>query len=224
MKALYLIPGLGADRRVFKFLDLSQYSCHHISWIDPLPDESIEHYAGRLVAQIKSTNPILVGVSFGGMIAVEISKQISIEKVILISSARTGRDIPVYLRLFGRLSIHKVLPARWLKKANHVLYYFFDVKMAEEKRLLSEIIRDTDQKFMKWAIDKIVRWKNNIIPSSAILIHGSADRLFPASKADIIIPDGGHFMIVSNAKEVSEHIKRIIYPSSEVGATEESPC
>lgn len=210
MKALYLIPGLGADRRVFKFLDLSGYSCHHISWIDPLPDESIEHYAGRLVTQIKSTNPILVGVSFGGMIAVEISKQMPTEKVILISSARTGREIPGYLKFFGKLSIHKVLPAPWLKKANHVLYYFFGIKTTEEKKLLSEIIRDTDQKFMKWPIDKIVRWKNNIIPSNTILIHGSADRLFPASKADVIIPDGGHFMIVNKAKEVSEHIKRIV--------------
>lgn len=132
------------------------------------------------------------------------------EKVILISSARTGREIPGYLRFFGRLSIHKVMPARWLKKANHVLYYFFGVKTSEEKKLLSEIVRDTDQKFMKWAIDKIVRWKNNIIPSNAILIHGSADRLFPVSKADIIIPYGGHFMIVNKAKEVSEHIKRIV--------------
>lgn len=212
MKALYLIPGLGADRRVFKFIDLSEYSCYYISWIDPLPDESIEHYAGRLVTQIKSPNPVLVGVSFGGMIAIEISKQVPTEKVILISSTHTGREIPGYLRFFGRLSIHKILPAPWLKKANHVLYYFFGIKTAEEKKLLSEIIRDTDQKFMKWAIDKIVRWKNNIIPSNTILIHGSADRLFPASKADIIIPNGGHFMIVSNAKEVSEHIKRIISP------------
>lgn len=210
MKEVYLIPGLGADRRVFDFLDLSGYSCDHISWIEPLPDELIEHYAGRLAAQIKSSNPILVGVSFGGMVAVEISKQIPIEKVILISSARAHHDVPWYVKFFGKAAIHKILPAPWLKKPNRLLCYFFGVKTTEDKKLLSEIVRDTDQHFMKWAVDKIARWKNNVIPSNTILIHGSADRLFPGSKADITIPHGGHFMIVSKSKEVSEQIRGVI--------------
>ncbi|HNC31654.1 MAG TPA: alpha/beta hydrolase, partial [Cyclobacteriaceae bacterium] len=89
MKEVYLIPGLGADRRVFQYLNLAEHSISHISWIEPLPNESIEQYAGRLTEQIKSPDPILVGVSFGGMIAVEIAKQIKTNKIILISSART---------------------------------------------------------------------------------------------------------------------------------------
>jgi pimeloyl-ACP methyl ester carboxylesterase len=210
MKEIYFIPGLGADRRVFQYLDLSEYSVHYISWIEPLEDEQIEHYASRLVNQIKSSDPTLIGVSFGGMMAVEIAKQIKTAKVVLISSARMQREVPSYFKRLGRLGIQNIIPASWWKRPNRLLYYFFGIHTAQERVLLSEIVRDTDSRFLKWAIRQIVHWKNEIIPANTILIHGSADRLFPQSQADITIPEGGHFMIVSRASEISGHLRRIL--------------
>lgn len=210
MKDIFLISGLGADRRVFDFLDLSAYSCHYISWIDPLQDESIERYSARLSEQIESPNPILIGVSFGGMIAVEIGKQIKTEKIILISSARTRSEIPWYTRLTGMLNLHKLASASWLKKPGQMLFYFFGVKHAEEKALLAQIVRDTNSDFLTWAIDKIARWKNISVPDNTLLIHGSDDRLFPFNKGDITIPQGGHFMIVNKGEEISNHVKQLL--------------
>lgn len=210
MKEVYLIPGLGADRRVFQFLNLSEHSISHISWIEPLPNESIEQYAGRLTEQIKSPDPILIGVSFGGMIAVEIAKQIKANKIILISSARTQHEIPLHFKLLGRTGIQNILPASSWKRPNRVLFYFFGTQTQEEKELLSGIVRDTDTKFLTWAIAKIVDWKNEVVPANTTLIHGSADRLFPNSQADITIPGGGHFMIVNRAAEISTQLKQIL--------------
>ena len=73
MKELFLFSGLGADKRVYEYLDLSAYKVNHVDWIDPLPNESIEEYAGRLSGKIGKNNPILAGVSFGGMVAIEIA-------------------------------------------------------------------------------------------------------------------------------------------------------
>jgi pimeloyl-ACP methyl ester carboxylesterase len=210
MKEIYLIPGLGADHRVFEFLDLSSYTCHTISWIKPSKNESIESYADRLSVQIKSPNPILIGVSFGGMMAIEIAKQIPTENVILISSARTRNEVPVYLRWIGKMGFHKLVPKSWLKKPGKLLFYFFGVKESNEKELLSEIVRDTNSDFLAWAINSIVCWKNDFIPNTTALIHGSGDRLFPFTKGDITVNQGGHFMIVNKAQEISEHVKRIL--------------
>ncbi|MFN8336671.1 MAG: alpha/beta hydrolase [Cyclobacteriaceae bacterium] len=210
MKEVYLIPGLGADRRVFQYLNLSEHSISHISWIEPLPNESIEQYAGRLTEQIKSPDPILIGVSFGGMIAVEIAKQIKANKIILISSARTQHEIPLHFKLLGRTGIQNILPASWWKRPNRLLYYFFGIQTVQERALLSEILRDTDLRFLKWALHQIVHWKNELTPENGILIHGSADRLFPNSQADITIPGGGHFMIVNRAAEISAQLKQIL--------------
>ena len=97
-----MLSGLGADKRVFDFLDLSDYSIYHITWIIPLPRESMAEYAFRLLPQITSDNPVLIGVSFGGMIALEIAKLISVEKVILISSATSPNAIPSYFKLIPK--------------------------------------------------------------------------------------------------------------------------
>lgn len=210
MKEVYLIPGLGADRRVFQYLNLSEHSISHISWIEPLPNESIEQYAGWLTEQIKSPDPILIGVSFGGMIAVEIAKQIKANKIILISSARTQHEIPLHFKLLGRTGIQNILPASWWKRPNRLLYYFFGIQTVQERALLSEILRDTDSRFLRWALHQIVHWKNELTPENGILIHGSADRLFPNSQADITIPGGGHFMIVNRAAEISAQLKQIL--------------
>jgi pimeloyl-ACP methyl ester carboxylesterase len=210
MKELFLISGLGADRRVFVFLDLSEYKLNHVEWIQPLSDESIEQYATRLLKQIPAVRPMLVGVSFGGIMAVEIAKQIETEKVILISSARTRSELPGYFRLTGKLNVHKILPTSIQTPPGFIVNYLFGVKTQSEKKLLKTIVQETDPVFLNWAIDKIVNWKNKELLPNVITIHGRHDRIFPKQKADYVVESGGHFMIVSQATEVSRFIKKAI--------------
>lgn len=44
---IYAVSGLGADERVFQFLNID-YHLIPILWVDPFPKESIEGYAERL--------------------------------------------------------------------------------------------------------------------------------------------------------------------------------
>lgn len=84
---IYLVSGLGADERVFRYLHFSGAGVFHIQWIDPLKNELIEPYASRLSSQIMtSDNNSVIGVSFGGRIAVELSTMRAFSKVIIISS------------------------------------------------------------------------------------------------------------------------------------------
>ena len=86
---IYIFSGLGADERVFQKLDFSDFKTTFVKWIIPQDKETIENYSTRLLAQITTKNPTLIGLSFGGIIAVEVAKQIDTEKVILIASAKT---------------------------------------------------------------------------------------------------------------------------------------
>ena len=135
-KELYIFSGLGADERVFQRLNFSGFSTTFIKWIVPNNNETIENYATRLIEQVKSTKPTLVGLSFGGIIAVEVAKQIDTEKVILISSAKTKNEIPFFYRLAGQLGIHKLLPTRLLKNSNFITNWFFGTGSAFDKQLL----------------------------------------------------------------------------------------
>ena len=135
MKDLFLLSGLGADRRVFDFLDFGENNLHHIVWINPQKNETIQEYATRLCNQIHVANPILIGVSFGGMIAMEIGMIIKTEKIILISSARTKKDIPLSFKLTGRLKLHYTIPPppSFIANNNPVTNWLFGATTKSEK-------------------------------------------------------------------------------------------
>ena len=202
-KNIYLIPGLGADKRLFVNLDLPDYNVHHIEWIPPTDNESIEEYAARLLQQIKTPDPVIIGVSFGGLMAIEIGKLINTEKIILISSARTSSEIPFYFKISGRLGLSKLIGSISFHSVNAMTCWFFGIKTEEERKLLSSIITDTDPKFIEWAMEKIVKWKNSVLLKNVTLIHGTSDKLFTFSKADHKIKGGEHFMIYNRAAEIS---------------------
>ena len=205
-KEIYIFSGLGADERIFQGLDFSGCSPTFIKWVVPRGEETIEQYASQLLGQIRTTKPILVGVSFGGIIAVEIAKQIEIEKLILISSVKTKNEIPFYFRLIGRLRFHKLLPARLLKRSNYIINWMFGASSKFDKQLLSQVLVDTDPIFLKWAIDKIVRWKNQIQPPVFFHIHGMSDRIFPARfiRSNATIKHGGHLMLLNHSEEINK--------------------
>lgn len=209
-KNIYIFSGLGADERVFQRLKFSGYSITFIKWILPVYSETIESYSARLLDQITTPKPILIGLSFGGLIAVEIAKLIDTEKIILIASAKTKQEIPFYYRWAGHLKLHKLLPIGLLKESNFITDWFFGTSSTFDKQLLKQILNDTDPEFLKWAIDKIVNWKNQTLPNYFKHIHGTADRILPGRFVtfDIEVKNGGHLMTLNKSEELTEIIRR----------------
>ena len=205
-----MVSGLGADKRAFDYLDLEGFRLIHIDWIKPLEDERLESYSKRLSQQINISPPTMIGVSFGGIIAIEIAKHIEINKLILISSVKSRADIPFRYRLAGNLWLNKLIPAQLYRKANFLVYWLFGIRKREEKDLLKKMMEEADNDFVDWATNEIVTWENEIQIPNVVTIHGTADRIFPFRKADYKIDKAGHFMIVSNAGEVSRILREIL--------------
>lgn len=216
MKPVYLLSGLGADKRVFDYLKLDDVELIHIEWERPQVSESIEAYVKRICKQIVTDKPILIGVSFGGIIATEIAKQIDCGKVILISSAATKHDIPLLYRVAGQLRIHRLIPTSLFMHVNVITCWFFGITNDNERQLLKEIIQTTDRAFFKWAIEKVVLWRNTVKIKNCIRIHGDADRILPSKKADHTLHRDGHFMIVSKAAEISTILNNIVGKTSHI--------
>lgn len=209
-KELYIFSGLGADERVFQRLDFSGFSTTFIKWLVPHDTDTIELYAKRLLDQITTTKPTLIGLSFGGLVAVEVAKQIDTEKVILIASAKTKNEIPFYYRFAGKLGLHKLLPTRLLKSSNFITNWLFGTTSTFDKQLLKQILIDTDPAFLKWAIDKVARWRNQTETKNTFHIHGTSDRILPFKfvNCNSKIKNGGHLMTINKADELNNILRQ----------------
>lgn len=212
MKNIYLFSGLGADERVFVHLDFTGFNITFIRWVRPSKNETIEQYAQRLTEQITTSKPILIGLSFGGMMAIEVAKIIDTERIIVISSAKTQAEIPFYYRLAGFFRLHKLVPTALLKRPGSLNNWLFGAYNAEDKAILASILRDTDNVFLKWAIDIIVRWDNKTVPKNVTHLHGTADRILPIRfvKCAEKVQGGGHLMLLNRAAELTQKMRQIL--------------
>ena len=212
MNKIYIFSGLGVDKRVFEKIDFGNLNHEFIDWIEPLKNESLSEYSKRVSKKINTEKPILIGLSFGGIVATEISKIIETEKVILIASAKTKNELPLLYRLAGKFKLNKLIPASILKQQNFLTNWFFGVNSKEDKILLGRILTETNSKFLKWAINEIANWKNIQKPKNYIHIHGSNDKIIPIKnvKVNFTIENGGHFMTVNKPNEIEKIIKYAI--------------
>lgn len=211
-KRIYVISGLGVDESVFTNLSFGQSEVVFLKWMKPSNDDTLNTYAKKLQSQIKEENPIIVGLSFGGMLAVELAKLMTVHKLILLSSAKTKYEIPWYYRWAAKLNLHKAIPIALLKKANFISYYCFGIDDKENKILLKTILNNTDSVFLKWAINEIVKWDNQTLPSQYIHLHGTKDRILPIRFIEncIALDNAGHFMVMQNAGSINVLIERYL--------------
>ncbi|MEM8524959.1 MAG: alpha/beta hydrolase [Bacteroidota bacterium] len=204
---IYGISGLGADERVFEYLELDD-ELIPIRWIKPNRKESLANYAKRLAQKINQEEPYgILGVSFGGIVAVEISKYLNPQITILISSAETKHELRMVYRLVGKLSVIPLLPTFLFDPPRKLASFLFGT---QKRNLLNAILDDTDLNFAKWAINQLTLWNNEETLNNCLKISGKSDKLIPPNIDDktVLIDEGEHFMIVDKAKEIGEIINQ----------------
>ena len=214
MTKVILLSGLCADERLFSKLKLKIENSICINWIPADKNDTLGTYAEKLLPQINlkpGEKCILVGISFGGMIAVELAKRIPAEKIILISSLAEPKDLPLFYRFGGKLGFQKVLPLHLARKARFLGDFIFGANTPEEKQILHSILDKADIAYARWAMTQIVNWKQKGRPENMVQIHGTEDVLLPLTPhPDQITIKGGHLLVLHNADEVSEIVNRYL--------------
>ena len=205
MKHIYCISGFGADERVFSKLDFGKNDLHFIQWKIPEKNETLSSYVERMRHEIIHPRPVLIGLSFGGMIAIEIAKIIPVEKVILISSIAVSDEMPLLMRVAGSLHLNRIFPIRPSAILAPIENWNLSVETAEEKKLVADYRKNIDLRYAHWAIENILQWKNDWRPPNLVHIHGSKDHIFPLKyvKTDYVIHGAGHLLLMNHAAEVN---------------------
>ncbi|WP_400192976.1 alpha/beta fold hydrolase [Hymenobacter sp. B81] len=207
----YLIPGLGADERIFSRLTL-RGRVRVLPWLPPLdPDEPLPAYAARMAEQVPLDERCwLVGVSFGGTVALEIARLRPLALVALVSSIPEAGALPPLLRFVRATGAQHWVPPQVLKWFPRVGQWYFGVNDGEEYALFKQILREQEPRYTRWAIRSLFRWDSRGV-GPCVQILGTRDRIFPPgpSKVEYLIEGGTHFMVYSHAAEVSRILNQL---------------
>ena len=214
MKNIYCIGGLGADSRIFQNINIPNHNLVFVEWIPPYKNESLDQYSSRLFKSFAANDiNIIIGVSFGGMIAVELSRLTKVKTIILISSAKTSSDLPIHIKLGKLFNICKIISFFPFTAIYYFSSFLFGLESPSDRKIFKNIILDSDKSFLTWASCQIAKWKFKKPKKNIISIHGTSDRILPFSRSihhDYIIKKGGHFMIFNKSKEINSILNDIL--------------
>lgn len=215
---LVLVPGLGADARLFEpqrhaFPDLITPE-----WLVPRKAESLVEYAGRLAESVQERVPrghplVLGGVSFGGMLAVEMARHLRPSTVVQIASALSPKEIFPALRTAAMAG--RFLPAS-IGERSHSLAKVFIRQLGpmktQDRKFLESMIDAVPFSFVQWAGRAIVEWPGARPDCRLFRIHGDMDKVIPLQQQeiDLVISRGGHVPNVSHADEINAALSRVL--------------
>lgn len=212
---IYFVPGMAASSDIYEYITLDKdlFELHFLEWKIPVSkDESITAYAQRMCNEISHENPVLIGVSFGGVMVQEMSKIIPTKNIIIISSIKSNKELPKRLKLIDKTKVYKLFPAKFIENIETYITLFlgdFQHKKVEAYRKYMSV-RNID--YLHWAIDAILHWKQSKPIKKIIHIHGTKDEVFPIKHIKNYHPieNGTHAMILTKAKKISSIIQQAL--------------
>ena len=176
------MPGLAAGPSIFENIKLpeEQFEMYFLEWFLPIENESIESYALRMTQKITHNNPVLIGVSFGGVLVQEMAKIIQTNKVIIISSVKSNKEFPSRFKIARNTKAYKLIPTQLLADIEKLVKYAFgDNIVAKRLKLYEKYLSVRDKHYLDWAIETILCWNQEEINDAVIHIHGDEDEVFP---------------------------------------------
>lgn len=211
---VYFMPGLAANPLIFEriLLDNTLFDIHYLEWEIPQKDESLSDYAKRIASHIREENPVLIGVSFGGILVQEIAKHISVRKLIIISSIKTSLEFPKRLQFIKTTRLYKLVPISLMLGFVKLMQLISGKKMKHKMQLYEKFLSVRDVRYLKWAFEKVLSWNCPVANEKVIHIHGSRDEVFPVKniKNCIVVAGGTHVMIYTKYRWFNANLANII--------------
>jgi len=212
---IYFLPGLAANPSIFKniHLDPDRFEMYFLEWMIPFEEESISEYALRFCAKVKHESAVLVGVSFGGIIAQEMNLVHNFRKIVIISSVKTRQELPLHLQLAGKTRAYKLIPTSFFAQNIDLLSkYAFGKPIVNRLDLYKQYLSITDKRYLDWAIKQVVSWNQDKSDPNLVHIHGDRDIIFPIEniKTCVMVEGGTHIMILNKYRWLNKNLPMLI--------------
>ncbi|QFZ53764.1 alpha/beta hydrolase [Oceanihabitans sp. IOP_32] len=211
---VYFMPGMAASPKIFEYIKLpeNKFKMHTLEWINPLENESLSSYASRISKHIYHDNVVLVGISFGGVLVQEISTQIRVRKLIIISSIKSAHEMPKRMRIVKSTKLYKLIPTHFVGGLEGLVKYVSGSDITKRLEFYKKYLAVNDSQYLSWAIKNMLCWKPVKHHPEIIHIHGDKDSVFPIKNISncITVKGGSHVMIITKYKWFNANLPELI--------------
>lgn len=211
---VYFMPGLAASTLIFKKIALPKdvFDVFLLEWEIPLEKESLPDYALRMTQKITHPNPVLIGVSFGGILVQEMALHIETRKLIIISSVKSNLEFPNRFKFAKATKAYKMIPMHLILSLENLVKFSFGERINERLKLYEKFLSVRDITYLEWAVEQVIMWNRTVPAANITHIHGDTDEVFPIKniKDCIIIEGGTHVLILTKYRWLNAHLPKII--------------
>ena len=211
---VYFVPGLAASPKIFEYIDLpsDQFEVHHLDWFLPPSGITLVDYARLMAERVTHEDPVLIGVSFGGMLVQEMARFVNPRKLIIISSIKCRDEMPRRLWVARYTRLHRLLPTGAIQNLEMLTRFAFGDAVRKRLKLYERYLGMRDKEYLDWALEAIVHWDRETPEPGLIHIHGDQDAVFPMSHLGsfLRVEGGTHTMIIHRYKWFNERLPAII--------------
>lgn len=232
---LILLPGLGADARLFG-PQREAFGDQLLTPEWPSMDDSPEPWSvaeiGRCLAEqlardgsLDGAAFVLGGISFGGQVALEAARVLAAEgrmvsAVVLIASCRSHRAIPGSFKVFQKLGRYVPGPiARFLIGGPLASIFIASHRLTGENAdAIRSMARGLDRPRLlrfaracaRWTFDPDAFTRDTGVP--IMQIHGENDRVIPLRPGDPdrVIERGPHLIHMTHSDEVNGYLRSVL--------------
>jgi len=208
------MPGMAANPSIFENIVLPEDTFEPLllEWFVPEKGMTLSQYALEMNKKIVHKNPVLVGVSFGGILVQEMARYLPTRKTIIISSVKKTSELPKKMVFAKYTNAHKLLPTGLVHNVELLAKYAFGETVTKRLKLYEQYLSIRNKSYLDWSLDQIINWEQDTYPENLVHIHGEKDPVFPIEKIEqcITVKNGTHTMIIHRAKWFNEHLPTII--------------
>ncbi|MDT0651412.1 alpha/beta fold hydrolase [Autumnicola edwardsiae] len=211
---VYLMPGMAANASIFEHIKLPEdtFEVHYLEWLIPDRRESLQDYALRMNKFIKHDKPILIGVSFGGVVVQEMSKYLDVQRLIIISSVKCREELPNRMRFAAKTGIYRLIPTGLMNYVDHFEKIAIGDFAKKRAKLYRQYLSVNNKIYLDWAIKHMVLWNCDKADEKVVHIHGDKDVIFPIEHIGncIKLKGGTHIMIINRFRWFNRYLPEII--------------
>ena len=207
---------MGASSAMYNALKRRlSFSINYIDWPEYRGEKTYAEIAARLITENGiADGDIVGGSSLGGVVSLEIAKQIKPRAIILLGSAMNPSEVQGLLRLLSPLA--EVTPISLLQLVT-----------GKTGTVVGTMFSKSDAQFIRAMSLYLPSWPGYSAPIENVYrLHGRRDKIIPCPSAGTdVIEDAGHLLVMTHVQESARFLEKVrskLY-SREVGQSSAKP-